>query len=366
MPPNKRQFLKLLKPAAFGLSAAILALLIFFLIKAVSPFAGFIIQNHLTPSTFVSLLLEREPRLKLSDNRANIIILGISGGKHEGANLTDSIIFLSIDFKKKDAVMVSVPRDIWLPSLKTKINSVYYYGEKKKSGGGFILSKSSISEILGQSSSYVIKLDFSAFEKIIDLLGGIDVDVETGFEDRFYPIPGKENDFCGGDPQFLCRYETVSFSKGLQHMDGDSALKYVRSRFSEDREGTDFSRSRRQHQIVSAIVAKIKSLNSPKYFPLLKNIFEESSKNIETDLNLAEMLSLAKFFYFNPEISIRQVILDTGDNVNKIPGLLINPPLWQYDGIWVLVPRTGDYQEIHQYIACQLEKKDCQINSLKQ
>ena len=364
MPPYKRKFLKYLKPVTIGLLTVLSAVLIFFLVKAAIPIAGFISKNRLTPAFFVSWFLEKEPQLKLNGGRANIIILGISGGSHEGANLTDSIIFLSFDFKAKDTVMISVPRDIWLPSLKTKINSVYYYGEKKKSGGGFILTKSAISEVLGTQSSYALVLDFSAFEKIIDLLGGIDLDIEHSFEDRLYPIAGRENDFCGGDPEFKCRYETVRFEKGISHLDGVSVLKYVRSRFSDDEQGTDFSRSRRQHQVISAIVAKIKSMNSPKYFPVLKDIFEESYKYIKSDLNLAEMMSLAKFFYFNPEISIRQVVLDSGDDVKKIPGLLINPPIWEFDGIWVLTPRTGNFTEIHDYISCQLEKGNCEIKSL--
>lgn len=361
MPRFKRKFFKYIKPVLLGLAAAVTVLVIFMLVKVLLPVADFAQKNRFTPAFFISLALEKEPRVHLSNGRFNLVVLGVSGGNHDGANLTDSINFFSIDFKKKDAVMVSVPRDIWLPSLKTKINSVYYYGEKKKSGGGPILTKSAVSEVLGQSSSYAVKMDFTAFEKIIDLIGGVDIDVEKGFEDRFYPIPGKENDFCAGDPEFLCRFETLRFDNRLQHMDGARALKYVRSRFSGDGEGTDFSRSRRQHQVISAITQKIKEMTDLKNISKLKSIFDEAYKYLETDLTLSEMMSLGKYYLFNSDIKIRQVVLDTGDDVKKIPGLLVNPPLWEFNGIWVLTPRTGDYQEIHEYIACELTGSDCNI-----
>src|SRR3989338_247241 len=361
MRPLKRKFLKFIKPLLLSLLAIFVIVVILVLIKTVKPLYDFASKNKLSPFSFISLLLERQPRLKLTDNRTNIIILGVSGTNHEGANLTDSNIFLSIDFKKGDIVMVSVPRDIYLPSLKTKINSVYYYGNQKKAGGGLILAKSAISEVLGQPVSYAFKIDFTAFKNIIDMIGGIDIEVEEGFEDKFYPIPGKENDFCSGDPQYLCRYETISFPKGRLHMEGERSLKFVRSRYSEDNEGTDFSRSRRQQQVINAIANKVKSMLTIKNLPLLKRMFDETYKYLETDMNLAEMMSAAKYFYFHRNPTIRQVVLDTGNEVNKIPGLLINPPLWQYDGIWLLVPRTGDYKEIHDYISCQLKKANCQI-----
>lgn len=365
MPRFKRKFFKYFKTVLLGLAAVATVLVIFMLVKVLLPVADFAQKNRFTPAFFISLALEKEPRVNLSNGRFNLVVLGVSGGNHDGANLTDSINFFSIDFTKKDTVMVSVPRDIWLPSLKTKINSVYYYGEKKKAGGGAILVKSAISEVLGQQPVYSLKMDFAAFEKIIDLVGGINIDVEKSFEDRFYPIPGKENDFCGGDPEFLCRFETLRFNNGLQHMDGARALKYVRSRFSGDGEGTDFSRSRRQHQVISAITQKVKGMTSLKDISKLKSIFDEVYKYLESDLTLSDMMSLGKYYLFNSDIKIRQVVLDTGDNVKKIPGLLVNPPLWEYNGIWVLTPRSGDYQEIHEYISCQLKGGNCEIKTLQ-
>lgn len=351
MPQAEKKSRKIYSPLFLGLTALFLALVIAYIFQKIRPVISFIPQ----------LLLQKQPAVKEENGRTNILLLGISGGTHDGANLTDSIIFISADFKNRDVVMLSVPRDIWIPSLKAKINSVYYYGEKKKTGGGFILAKSSISEVLGVSPQYTIKLDFSTFEKIIDQIGGIDIDVTVPFEDKLYPIPGKENDFCGGDPKFMCRYETLKFDKGLQHMDGARALKYVRSRYSGDGEGTDFSRSRRQQEVISAIIAKVKPMVKLNNLGELKKLYDEVNKNIETDLSTPDMLQLGKYYFSNQGITPRKLVLDTGDDIKKIPGLLKNPPVWEYNGQWVLVPRSGDFNEIHEYVSCELAGKTCVI-----
>src|SRR3989344_1501433 len=135
----KRKLLKYKKLLFSVLLVLIVLAGIFGFIKLTGPLYEIAVKNKMNPFSFISLLLEREPNLKTSNNRSNIIILGVSGGNHEGPSLTDSNIFLSIDIKSNDIVMVSVPRDFYLQSLKTKINSVYYYGEQKKTGGGLIL-----------------------------------------------------------------------------------------------------------------------------------------------------------------------------------------------------------------------------------
>src|SRR5690606_10518850 len=98
--------------------------------------------------------------------------------------------------------------------------------------------KTQVEKIAGVPVHYAVVVDFNAFENVIDLIGGIEVNVLTPFVDSKYPIPGKENDLCGGDPEFTCRYETLVFEKGLTFMDGETALKFARSRNAEGDEGT--------------------------------------------------------------------------------------------------------------------------------
>jgi len=175
-------------------------------------------------------LITGKPLPQLS-GRTNLVLLGTGGEGHEGPDLADTVIFISIKLDTGQATLISIPRDVWVPSMRAKINSAYHYGfEKQATPGGLLLAKSAVSESVGQPVHFVVKIDFSAFVKAIDILGGIDINIDRSFTDDQYPIPGKENDACGGDPQTKCRYETLSFSDGPQHMDGSEALKFVRSR----------------------------------------------------------------------------------------------------------------------------------------
>lgn len=362
MQPNKRKFLKYKKPLFFAVLAGVLLTVIFFLIKFLLPVYSLIGQSGLNLTTAVSLLTDKEGgMLKKADNRTNMLLLGISGGSHEGAILTDSIIFLSLDFANRDNVIVSVPRDIWLPSLKTKINSTYYYGESKRKGGGITLTKSAVSEIFGIPVHYAALLDFDNFREVIDTLGGIDIEVESAFEDKKFPIRGRENDFCAGDPEFKCRYETVTFEKGRQHMDGEKALKFVRSRNAENGEGNDFSRGKRQQLVLKAFVEKLKQSVSLNNIKLVKELSGEITRAIDTDLKFSEMLVLGKYLMQDKSPEFRQIVMDTGDKQKKIAGILENPPVWQYDGQWVLVPKDTDYDKFREYLDCHLNDPACQI-----
>ena len=211
-------------------------------------------------SLALSFLKADTSSLKSNNGRVNFLLLGISGGDHQGNDLTDTMIFVSLDKKTADLALFSLPRDIWLGSLQAKINSAYHYGEEKEKGGGFKLAKQAVSELVGQPVHYSVLIDFDGFVKIIDLLEGIKIKVDRSFDDYQYPISGKENDDCQGDKEYKCRYEHLHFDAGLQLMDGQTALKFVRSRYAEGEEGTDFARSQRQKKAILALKDKLFSL----------------------------------------------------------------------------------------------------------
>lgn len=248
-------------------------------------------KNFLTPSTSA---------IKSLDNRSNILILGKAGEGYTAPDLTDTIILFSVSLDKArpEVDMISLPRDIWLSDLEAKLNSVYYWGNKRQTGGGLILAKSVVEQITGVPVHYAIVLDFNGFKDIIDLMGGVEVQVKKSFVDERYPIAGKENDLCGGDPSFDCRYETIRFEKGLQHMDGEMALKFVRSRHSEDlEEGTDFARSQRQQAVIKAIQKKLLSREMLTQPQKLWDIWQQGNAMIETDLTDQEKAILGRFVY---------------------------------------------------------------------
>jgi len=357
----KRRFYKyftLLKPTiTVGIFFAVTILLL----KLLFPLYLFAKANGTTPQFFSSLLFNTEPPIKKHEGRTNIVILGIGGGLHEGADLTDSVIFLSMDFLKHDSIMVSLPRDLWMPDLKDRLNTAYHYGEEKKKGGGLIMAKAEVENIIGLPVHYGWTIDFSGFKRIIDLVGGIDILVEKPFVDKSYPLEGKENDFCSGDPTFACRYEVVKFDYGWQHMDGKGALKYVRSRYAEGEEGTDFARNRRQQQVIIALKDRFLASSVWKNPEKLRQLFYSYDNATDTDMNLSEQALFFKYFLNLTDNKIRKIVLDTGDEKKGIKGFLVNPPEWQYKGAWVLIPRTGDFDEIKKYISCQVENPNCPI-----
>lgn len=315
-------------------------------VKALSISNRFMEQTGLTPMTLLRLVFDAGADLKPINGRVNILLLGIAGGDHAGADLTDTILVLSFHTKNKTLSMISVPRDIWSDTLKDKVNSAYHYGEGKKQGGGLVLSKAIISDVVGLPIQYALVLDFSGFKKVIDLVGGVTVDVPKGFTDPEFPIPGKEDDECGGDLEFSCRYEPLTFEAGPQTMDGDRALKYVRSRHAEGDEGSDFARGKRQQEVILALKTRLLSKDvylNPGELEKLYGAFDEAT---DTDMNIGELLTVGKLFLNIPRENTQRIALEDQ--------LYVPPSSWY--GRYVLLPKE-DFQKIHDYIQQALEGK---------
>lgn len=302
--------------------------------KIIFCLSGTLIFLVIILSLFASLLL------RLPAGKTNIAVLGIAGEGYLGKDLTDTIIYVSIDNNSGKTLILSIPRDIWIPSLQTKLNSIYHYR-------GLTEIKKTINDILGQPVEYGIIVDFQLFNRMIDSLSGVEVEVERAFDDYKYPIAGKENDPCNGDPEYLCRYEHIHFEAGKQKMDGETALRYVRSRNAEGEEGTDFARSARQQRLIAGIKNKIISpeiiLNPSKALRLLGVIL----KNVQSDIPEKEFTNLVKIaLRFRPK-NIKMAVLNGN--------YLISPPSNKYDNQWVLVPKTGNWKEIQQYVESLIE-----------
>lgn len=277
-------------------------------------------------------------------NRTNILVMGIAGKDHAGGDLTDTMILVSLSLNKPSIVMISIPRDIWIPEIRAKINSSYHYG-------GLGLTKTNTEIALGIPVHYGMVINFSGFKDVVDVLGGINVNVETEFTDNLYPIAGKENDLCDGDKQSLssiktykCRYETIHFAQGLQLMNGETALKYVRSRHAEGTEGTDVAREARQQKVIGAIENK---LIDPKVFLNIKKdleIWKVAMASVETDISMT-----------SGAVLVRKG-MDSFNSITKyiIPeNLLVNPPTSsKFDKQYVFVPKLGNgkWEEIHSWV----------------
>jgi LCP family protein required for cell wall assembly len=301
-------------------------------------------QTGISPQLAYQLLFTKGVPLQATNNRINILILGVAGGVHEGPDLTDTMIVTSVSKEKPSIALLSIPRDIWSDTLKDRINSAYHYGEEKKVGGGKVLAKAIVEDVTGLVIHYVVIVDFSQFERLIDVVGGIDIVVPKGFTDTKYPISGKENDDCEGDVTFACRYETIQFPTGSQHMDGVTALKYVRSRHAEGDEGTDFARGARQQDIIVALKEKILKTQPWFHLNVAKQLLQVTDQATDTDMTIGEQVTLGKYLLGIGSEAIHKI---------SIEPLLVNPPSWMY-GRYVLVPET-DFETIHDFIKKGLE-----------
>lgn len=280
------------------------------------------------------------------DNQTNILILGLPGAMYDGPELTDTIIVINYNFDKNRAVMIGIPRDIWSNSLKDKINSAYVYGESVKKGGGLILAKAEVGSIIGVPIQYGLAVDFDDFKKIIDYLGGVSVNVESGFIDNKYPIKGKENDDCLGDEEFKCRYETIKFKKGINNMDSNQALKFIRSRNAIGSEGNDFARIKRQQLVINSIQSEVFKKIGIFNLSKLKDFYITIDKLIERDISNQQASFVLKNMIFKGKFKLDKITIPNE--------LFFSPEYSSYDGRYVLIPIEDDYSDIHKYIEKKL------------
>jgi len=367
---------KMRKKRPLILMAIIVAILAIFIVKTA----------NIYPFLF-QLVFNRSIELKQTDNKINILLLGIGGGSHEGPNLTDTIILANIDSKANKVTLVSLPRDLWIPDLTgnvKKINEAYSDGEGiRKGGGGLALAEAVVKKVSGQEVDYGIRIDFSGFVKAVDIIGGLDINIDNTFDDYAYPISGKEDDSCGYSaediqafvatdsaeidmPQkFTCRYKHLHFDKGLAHMDGETALEFVRSRHALGVEGSDFARSKRQEKIIQAFKDKVLSPQTLVNPSKIISLYTVLSGSIDTDIKQSEFDDFIRLGTKMRSAKIESTVIDIGDVLTNRHGLLEEAPIsGEYDNLSVLIPRTGNgnFLEIQKYIACEINAGNCVVS----
>lgn len=280
-------------------------------------------------STFRRLVTSDEKDLVgEGDDRINFLLLGNGGAGHAGPELTDTIIFASFRPSTNEIGMLSIPRDLVVPIPGygyRKINHINAYGEMENEGQGPEWAAEQIGELLDQEIHYTVKVDFDGFEDLIDAIGGVNVYVENSFTDYSYPTDN-----------YL--YQTVSFEQGWQEMDGDSALKYSRSRKGTNGEGSDFARAKRQQVILMAVKDKMLSpavLLNPGKLNKIINTFQE---NVQTNLSFWEIMKLSKYA---PDI-------DTNNISHYVLDSSASSPLYasNINGAYVLLPKKDDWSEV--------------------
>jgi len=310
-----------------------------------------------------------------------VAILGFGGPQHEGGYLTDTIIISRISPRNKMISLIAIPRDVWIqfplfdPPLFYKINAAYTLGRDQlhypnkpkryqgKAGGGN-LAKDTLAEIVGFPIDYFAAISFNGFTKSIDTLSGIDVSVPESFDDEFYPIESEKNNLCGKsddevaslsatlsatllEEAFPCRFEHIHFDRGITHMDGETALKFVRSRKSKT-SGGDHNRNLRQEAVLKALREKIVSINFiPKAIPFITTLTNDMQTDLSIDTirkKLEISADIDRYTIQTIDISDTSLFMESRSD----------------DGQYIFIPTAGigNWNKIHDSIGSQLNQSE--------
>ncbi|MBW7886635.1 MAG: LCP family protein, partial [Caldilineaceae bacterium] len=193
-------------------------------------------------------------------------------------------------------------------------------------GGGYQLAKDTISSFIGRRIDYYARVNFDGFREIVDLVGGVDVDVPYTIHDEQYPT----SDY---------GVETFHLEAGLQHLDGETALKYARTRNVDG----DYSRARRQQDIIRSVADKVLNANMiPQLLPRVPQLLVAMQNSIETDMPVPLGLELSKVIKLDLIKNMQHLVLDNQ----------YGQETFSSEGAWILVPdRTRVRAALDQFYA---------------
>jgi polyisoprenyl-teichoic acid--peptidoglycan teichoic acid transferase len=254
--------------------------------------AGVTATQVASPTATATLAPTETPALPAWDykGRVNILLMGLDGNTRDGRfRRADSIIVVSIDPATNSASMIGIPRDLYVSInspkgvIRNRVNTAYVWGELYNyPGGGPALQMRTVGEVLGIPIHHYVSVYFDGFAKLIDAIGGIDIDVQQPIRDNF---------------------TGWTFAAGPQHLDGKRSLQFARSRYST----SDFSRGRRQQQVILAAVEKITKAGM---LPKLPVILPAVAESFRSDMSIRDLLALAGLGYKIDRSSIKTAQVD--------------------------------------------------------
>lgn len=292
-------------------------------------------------------------KLKGEDSgHVNILLAGNSADDpgHNGANLTDSIMILSIDTKNKRAFMLSVPRDLYvnIPGHGyAKINEAYEDGEADHfsqagyANGGMGLLEEVVSQNFGITLHYYALVDYAAVRQAVDAVGGITVNIQSSDPRGLYdPSPDLSNNY----------KPLVKLPNGLDQINGVQALGLARAR--GDSYGSygyalsDFTRTQNQRLILLALKDKATSVSTLANPVKLGELFDSVGSNVHTDLTLGDVKRL---YQIAKGVNNNNI---TSAGLNNANGQNLLASYSTYTGQSALIPKAGidDYSAIQAYV----------------
>lgn len=287
-----------------------------------------------------------------SQDKINFLLLGLDERSDalEQTQVTDTIIFASLNLKNLKLNLISTPRDLWFYQKETKINALYPLalesGENK-----FDYLKDNFEILYGQKIDHVLIVSTDQLINFVDVIGGVDLYLEKGFIDTQYPNQAHIDNPTAGYPI----YQTVSFPDGLNHLDSTNVTAFVRSRKSSQSVadgGTDLGRIYRQQLLIEALLNKIKKgdlFSSPSRLKNLYNFWQQIPKTL-TDTDAFRIAFVLKKELLN--ISLNKIELPIGEEKDNSliyhPTNFINPQ-------WVFITRDEQYQALQDFISTSIK-----------
>lgn len=229
------------------------------------------------------------------EQRTNILLMGVDEREtwSEGPPRTDAMMLVSADRTDGTVTVLSIPRDLWvyIPGFgQERVNVAYRVAELTQPGTGPETAAETVSQFLDVPLTRYVVVNFRAVRKIVDALGGLEVDVPYEIWDHQYPT--EDNG-----------YMTVHFAAGPQVLDGEQVLQYVRTRHGS----TDFERMRRQQQVIEALQARV---TQPDFIPKAPGFLLLARDCVQTNLTVSDMLGLWSAFRNIGRNSVRLSVLD--------------------------------------------------------
>lgn len=302
--------------------------------------AWFLSQNSQNIPMIQNLNPVKQEQSINKPDKETILLLGKGGEKHDGGDLTDTIMIAQIINPEKQINLISIPRDFLVFDDKgyySKINSVYInaINQGKNQEEAIKSLQDKITEITGINFDYYAEVDFAGFVKVVDKVEGVEVDVTEAIDDPYYPGPNYS-------------YQRFTLPVGLQTLDGETALKYARTRYTSI--GGDLDRSRRQQQILGNLKDRIFSLNPILDAPKIISLLSIARENIKTDLSLTDMKSLYDTYQDSKDYTMKSLVLG-----NSLLTGNIKEGYRQFGSArgYILEPRIGEqnYIEIQEEIS---------------
>jgi anionic cell wall polymer biosynthesis LytR-Cps2A-Psr (LCP) family protein len=275
-----------------------------------------------------------------TNNHKNILLLGTDSlaGRGDAPVLTDTMMLVSLDLESGKVTTLGLPRDLYSSEYQTRINALYVYGEDRYPDRPETFPEEVVAEMTGLEINHTLVLGMDQVAELIDLVGGVEVDVPIGFVDEEFPRPDVDVTV-ETDPAIL--YKTVVFEPGKQVLSGERALEYMRSRKSGDDEGTDTARSHRQQLVIEALVSRLKQREVILDTALMGQIYKFYEDNFSQVISPQELVAVAKSLY-----KVRDQVKFVNQSLSIYPddeqGVIEHPDPRLYQNQWLYVIRDKE------------------------